>query len=86
VRGPILTPGPSGPALLRLLTAALALLGPREMSDLSPQSGPKGTLIRSLLPIAGAIPQHESTLEHPPLIYFRHVAPRLYRALPAFAR
>src|SRR5262249_10660916 len=30
----------------------LALLGPREMSDLSPQSGPKRTLVRSLSPIA----------------------------------
>jgi hypothetical protein len=29
-----------------------ALLGPREMSDLSPQSGPKRTLTRSLSPIA----------------------------------
>src|SRR5262249_47749612 len=28
------------------------LLGPREMSDLSPQSGPKRTLIGSLSPIA----------------------------------
>jgi len=24
------------------------------------------------------IAQRESTLEHPPLIYFRHAAPRLY--------
>ena len=32
------------------------------------------------------IAQRESTREHPPLIYFRHVAPRLYRTLPAFTR
>src|SRR5262245_33903809 len=30
----------------------MALLGPREMSDLSPQSGPKRSLIRSLSPLA----------------------------------
>ena len=34
--------------LLRCICRFLALLGPREMSDLSPQSGPKRTLIRSL--------------------------------------
>jgi len=28
----------------------MALLGPREMSDLSPQSGPKRTLLRSQPP------------------------------------
>jgi hypothetical protein len=31
----------------------------------------------------GHFPQRESTSEHPPVICFRHVAPRLYRALPA---
>ena len=30
----------------------MALLGPREMSDFSPQREPKRTLIRSLSPIA----------------------------------
>jgi hypothetical protein len=30
----------------------MALLGPREMSDLNSQSGPMRTLIRSLSPIA----------------------------------
>jgi hypothetical protein len=28
-------------------------------------------------------PQRESTSEYAPLIFFRHAAPRLYRALPA---
>src|SRR5215469_10752016 len=41
-----------GRCLLHRMSEQLALLGPREMSDLSPQSGPKRTLIRSLLPIA----------------------------------
>src|SRR5262245_4748163 len=36
----------------KCMSRLLALLGPREMSDLSPQSGPKRTLIRSLSPIA----------------------------------
>ena len=31
-------------SLLRCMTPQMALLGPREMSDLSPQSGPKRTL------------------------------------------
>ena len=34
------------------MSQLLALLGPREMSDLSPQRGPRRTLIRSLSPIA----------------------------------
>ena len=38
--------------MLRCLCRSLALLGPREMSDVSPQSGPKRTLIKSLSPIA----------------------------------
>jgi hypothetical protein len=33
----------------------LALLGPREMRDLSPQSGPKRTLIRSLILASGGL-------------------------------
>ena len=40
------------PRLLQCMSPFLALLGPPETSDLSPQSGPKRTLIRSLLPIA----------------------------------
>jgi hypothetical protein len=32
------------------------------------------------------IPQRESTSEYPPLIYFRYVTPRLYRALPPVTR
>jgi hypothetical protein len=37
---------------LRCMSPFLALLGPRERSDSSPQSGPKRALIRSLSPIA----------------------------------
>jgi hypothetical protein len=37
--------------LLRCMSPLVALLGPREMSDLSPQSETKRTLIRSLSPI-----------------------------------
>jgi hypothetical protein len=37
--------------LLHRMCPLLALLGPREMSDLSPQNGPKQTLIRPLSPI-----------------------------------
>src|SRR5262249_49106718 len=41
-----------GRCLLHRMSQQLALLGPREMSDLSPQSWPKRTFIRSLSPIA----------------------------------
>src|SRR5262249_33334822 len=41
-----------GRCLLHRMSQQLALLGPREMSDLSPQSGPNRTFIRSLSPIA----------------------------------
>ena len=40
------------PVVVAVHESVVALLGPREMSDLSPQSGPKRTLIRSLSPIA----------------------------------
>src|SRR5262249_981654 len=40
------------PILLRCIRTRLALLGPREMSDLSPHSGPTRTLNRLLSPIA----------------------------------
>ena len=45
----------------------LPLLGPREMSDLSPQSGPKRTLIRSPLSIARFY-EYTPWLESPPSI------------------
>ena len=43
---------PGMDVLLQRMSRVLALLGPREMSDLSPQSGPERTLIRSLSRIA----------------------------------
>ena len=40
------------PTKFELMSELLALLGPRKMSDLSSQCGPKRTLITSLSPIA----------------------------------
>src|SRR5262245_31963402 len=43
--------GAAEPTNIRADVAYWALLGHREMSDLSPQSGPKRTLIRPLSPV-----------------------------------
>jgi len=49
-------------SLLQCICRFLALLGPREMSDLSPQSEAKRTLIRSLSPIAISYPRARTSM------------------------
>src|SRR5262249_51539343 len=63
--------------MLRRMSPQVALLRPREISDLSPQSEPKQTVIRSLSPVTDLITKsqakHESNCEGPYLRIFHRI-------------